>query len=286
MKTTNKLLTVALTGLLLTMAAQTAMATIITPPPEPFDGTWTVDCDYGLKFAVYTPVAGGVMFVGGENDPLQFAITAKTYPVYTPIYVLSDKEGEWITSDLGNISTVKAIQINYADQDASFLGKQNTIYHQYKLFYSKDGRKWELLVDKSKNKTDIPHDYIELSEPVEARIIKLENIHVPTGKFAISGLRVFGSGHGNKPDSVKNFTVLRTEKDKRSGWLKWTGVDNAQGYNIYMGIAPDKLYNCIMVYGANEYWLKAMDKEIPYYFSIEAFNENGRSSISKIIKSE
>jgi hypothetical protein len=123
-------------------------------------------------------------------------------------------------------------------------------------------------------------------QPVEARYIKLENLHMPTGKFAISGSRVFGSGHGSKPDPVSHFIVLRTEKDKRSAWLKWTPVDNAYAYNIYLGAAPDKLYNCIMVYGANEYWLKAMDKEIPYFFRIEAINENGVSQPSQIIKSE
>lgn len=197
----------------------------------------------------------------------------------------TDKAGEWIASDLGALSTVRAIQINYADQDATFLGKQPNIFHQYKLWYSVDGIKWLLLMDKSKNKTDVPHDYIELPKPVEARFIKLENIHVPTGKFAISGLRIFGSGHGSKPDSVKNFIVLRTEKDKRSAWLKWFPVDNAYGYNIYVGTAPDKLYNCIMVYGANEYWFKAMDKDLPYYFTIEAINENGTSQLIKVIES-
>ena len=45
-----------------------------------------------------------------------------------------------------------------------------------------------MLVDKSNNKTDVPHDYVELAKPVQARYIKLENIHMPTGKFAISGL--------------------------------------------------------------------------------------------------
>ena len=198
----------------------------------------------------------------------------------------TDKAGEWIASDLGAVSTVKAIQLNYADQDATFLGKQTNIFHQYKLWSSADGKKWNLLIDKSKNATDVPHDYIELQKPVEARFIKLENIHVPTGKFAISGLRVFGNGHGKQPDTVKNFIVLRTEKDKRSAWIKWTLVDNAYGYNIYMGTAPDKLYNCIMVYGANEYWFKAMDKDIPYYFTIEVINENGTSPLLKIIKSE
>jgi len=198
----------------------------------------------------------------------------------------TDKAGEWIASDLGAVSTVRAIQLNYADQDATFLGKQTNIFHQYKLWSSVDGKKWSLLIDKSRNTTDVPHDYIELLKPVETRFIKLENIHVPTGKFAISGLRVFGNGHGARPDSVKNFIVLRTEKDKRSAWIKWTPVDNAYGYNIYIGTAPDKLYNCIMVYGANEYWFKAMDKDLPYYFTIEAINENGTSQLLKIIKSE
>ena len=62
-----------------------------------------------------------------------------------------------------------------------------------------DGKKWNVLVDKSNNKTDVPHDYVELEKPVQARFIKLENIHMPTGKFAISGLRVFGNGNGAKP---------------------------------------------------------------------------------------
>lgn len=194
--------------------------------------------------------------------------------------------GEWISSDMGSLSTVRAVQINYADQDATFMGKQSNIFHQYKLWYSVDGKKWSLLIDKSKNSTDVPHDYTELKEPVEARFIKLENIHVPTGKFAISGLRIFGNGHGSIPDSVKKFVVLRTHADKRSAWLKWSPVDNAFGYNIYVGTAPDKLYNCIMVYGANEYWFKAMDKEVTYYFTIEVFNENGVSPKLKVVKSE
>ena len=41
-----------------------------------------------------------------------------------------------------------------------------------------------------------------------------------------------------------------------------------------------------MVYDANEYYGKAMDKEKPYYFSIEAINENGVSSRTKVIKVE
>lgn len=202
----------------------------------------------------------------------------------------SANKGEWIQTDLGNVSTVNAIQINYADQDvdANHLGKFTDQYHQYKLYSSVDGRKWTVLVDKSNNKTDVPHDYIELEKPVQARFIKLENIHMPTGKFAISGLRVFGNGNGVKPDAVKNFFVLRTEKDKRSGWIKWSPVNNAYAYNIYYGTGPDKLYNCIMVMGNtyNEYWFKSMDKLKTYYFTIEAINENGVSQKFPVIKVE
>jgi len=195
-------------------------------------------------------------------------------------------KNEWIQTDLGSVSTVNAIQINYADQDAEFLGKSTGVYHRYRIYGSLDAKRWDLLVDKSMNQKDVPHDYIELTTPVRTRYLKLVNIQMPTGKFAISGLRVFGKGDGNRPDAVKEFQVLRTVKDRRSAWLRWSPVDNAYAYNIYMGIEPDKLYNCIMVYGTNEYWLKTMDNEKTYYFTIEALNENGVGPSLPVIKSE
>lgn len=200
----------------------------------------------------------------------------------------SNNKGEFIQTDLGNMSTINAVQINYADQDvdSSFLGKSAGVFHQYKLYYSADGKKWSVLKDKSNNKTDVPHDYIELEKPVQARFVKLENVHMPTGKFAISGLRVFGNGNGAKPAEVKNFIVLRTEKDKRSAYIKWKPADNAYAYNIYYGTNPQKLYTCIMVHDFNEYWLKTMDKEKTYYFTIEAINENGTSQKTALLKAE
>lgn len=192
--------------------------------------------------------------------------------------------GEWIQSDLGDISTVHAIQINYADQDATILGKRTDIYHQYKIFSSLDGKKWQLLIDKSKNTSDVPHDYVELPQTTKARYIRMENIHMADGKFAISGLRVFGFGIGEKPMPVKNFMVLRTQKDKRSAWIRWAPSSDAYAYNIYVGTHPEKLYNCIMVHSANEYYYKAMDKDSPYYFCIEAINENGVSERTKTVE--
>ncbi len=196
--------------------------------------------------------------------------------------------GEWIQSDLGKVSTVNAIQINYADQDVADdrLGKRTDQYHQYKLHYSLDGKKWKILVDKSANKTDVPHEYVELSEPVKARYIKLENIHMPTGKFALSGFRIFGNGNGKAPEKVKQFMVFRTEKDKRSAFIKWNPSNDAYAYNISYGTSPDKLYTTIMVHGNNEYWLKTLDRMKTYYFTIEAINENRVSERFEVGKIE
>ncbi len=201
-------------------------------------------------------------------------------------------KGEWIQSDLGTVSTVNAIQVNYADQDISFPKEMDTIFlgktiglsHQYRIHYSVDGKKWKLLVDKSRNTKDVPHDYIELENPVQARFIKLENIKMPAGKFAISGLRVFGNGNGEKPRPVEGFIVLRTEKDKRSAFIKWKPADDAFAYNIYYGTHPEKLYTSVMVHANNEYWMKAMDSKKTYYYSIEAINENGVSDRTKVIR--
>ena len=226
------------------------------------------------------------------NKPVE---VSSTLGGFEPNYVVDEdiktywsaktaNKGEWLKSDLGAISTVNAIQVNYADQDATFLGKSQDVYTQYIIYSSSDGKTWKVLVDKSKNKTDVPHDYIELKRPVKTRYLKIVNIHMPTGKFALSGFRAFGHGAGANPDTVKEFMVLRGDTERRNSWLRWQSVDNAIGYTIYMGIAPDKLYNNIMVYGKNEYFFNGMEKSLPYYFQIESFNENGISKRSKVME--
>ncbi|MCP9237534.1 discoidin domain-containing protein [Lewinella sp. JB7] len=196
--------------------------------------------------------------------------------------------GEWLQTDLGESSTIHAIQINYADQDAEFMGKTLGKKHQYVIYGSDDGREWKIVVDKRHNQTDVPHDYVELSQPVRFRYLKLENHAMPTGKFAISGFRVFGKGAGERPGPVENFVVLRAPRDKDgnrlASWMKWKNHPEADGYNIYFGKDPAKLYGSIMVYGTNSYYFTGMDKADAYYFQIEAFNENGISERTEVIR--
>ena len=262
------------------------------------DGVMYTNCAYG-DYPTLLPDKSGEDHSGGRfagwmllnyGKPVQASSTlggfapnlAVDESMKTYWSAVTANKGEWFQSDLGSISTIRSIQINFADQDAEVMGKIPGLYHQYKLYASDNGRNWQVIVDKSRNLTDVPHDYIELSPPVKARYVKIENIHMPTGKFALSGLRIFGEGSVAKPKPVKNFVVLRADNvsgaDRRNAWLKWQVSDDATGYVIYTGIAPDKLYTSIMVYGNNEYYFNAMTKDQPYYFQIEAFNESGISS--------
>ena len=116
----------------------------------------------------------------------------------------------------------------------------------------------------------------------------MENIKIPSGKFALSGFRVFGKGQGKAPEMVQNFMVLRADAKKfgerRSSWIRWQQNTEADGYVIYFGKSPDKLYGSIMVYGQNDYFFSGMDRTDAYYFQIEAFNSNGISKRTEVIK--
>ncbi|KAB2925624.1 MAG: family 43 glycosylhydrolase [Bacteroidetes bacterium] len=196
----------------------------------------------------------------------------------------SGDAGEWFQSDLGSLCTVRALQVNYADQNAGLMGKQNGIRHRYRIRHSKDGVRWSTLVDKSRNTKDVPHDYVELPNGVETRYLRIENIEVPTGTFALSGFRVFGHRPGAAPDTVTDFIALRGDSERRNAWLKWRQQDEADGYVIYWGTAPEKLYNSVMVYGANEYYLRMLDRDRPYYLRIEAFNGSGIGAKSSVLE--
>lgn len=193
------------------------------------------------------------------------------------------KAGQYLSVDLGAPKEVRAIQINYADDEAKLYSKQLDNHHRYRVYDSLDGKTWNLLVDKSKNTQDVPHDYIELSAPLKTQYLKIENIEVPSGNFAIGDFRIFGNASGAAPSPVEAFSVERPETDRRDVSLKWKKVPNAYAYEINYGVAPDKLYSSLLVHDADHYELHALNTEPSYFWTIRAVGETGLSKASETI---
>lgn len=183
--------------------------------------------------------------------------------------------GEFASMDLGAISTVQAIQLNFAEEQTTVYGRQANVHPRYVVAVSTDGKVWTNVVDQSKNNLDNSHPYFQLEKPIACRYIKVTNVEVPSGLFAMSGFRVFGKGAGSKPALVSKLTVSRNPNDKRKVNLSWDKSSNATGYVVSYGIAKDKLYQHYMVYKNNSVTINSLNATQPYFFTIEAFNENG-----------
>lgn len=194
-----------------------------------------------------------------------------------------NNDKQWLQIDLQKPCNVQAIQVSYNDFKTGMYGKIKGLYHRYMVESSMDGKSWSVMVDKRNAFDDVPNDYVELPEPIKARYIRFKNIHAPTPHLSISDLRVFGNGMGKAPNAVKNFSVKR-KQDQRDAVIEWSADANAQGYNVIWGIAPDKLYSSWMVYGENSLNLKSLTTGQEYYFTIEAFNENGVSPRRNAVK--
>lgn len=184
-------------------------------------------------------------------------------------------KGEWLSIDLTKKSTINALQLNFAENKTTIQGRQEGVYYQYIIEYSEDGKAWKILVDKSKNTADAPHDFIVLDKAVKALYLKVTNLHTPSGTFAISDLRGFGKGNGKKPAIATGLTIERNPKDRCSVLLKWKGDTKATGYNIRFGRTPDELFQNFQVYGTDTLEINSLSNQWDYYFVVDSFNENG-----------
>ncbi|HBO74507.1 MAG TPA: carbohydrate-binding protein [Marinilabiliales bacterium] len=187
----------------------------------------------------------------------------------------SGNANEFATLDLGSVMEVYAVQLNFAEHRTTILGRQKNLFHRYMLECSSDGSHWTLLADKSENTTDNSHDYMELNEKVACRFLKVTNVQVPGGNFAISGFRVFGKGNGTAPEAVQHVEATRNPEDKKQVTLHWEKSGTATGYNIHYGIAKDQLYQNYQVYEDTAVTIRSLNANLDYYFTIESFNENG-----------
>lgn len=260
------------------------------------DGLMYCNTSFG-DYPHYAPAIAGKMgeFTGWMLLSYQKPVKASSYiENYKPENVTDENvktfwvaekndKNQWLQIDLIHPAKVYAIQLNYNDYHADLYGRIPGIHERYLIEGSLDGKTWMTLVDRSNNFKDVPNDYVELASPERVRYVRYKNIYVPTPFLSVSALRIFGIGEGEKPSIVKNFSVIR-RSDRRDALIKWDAQRGSQGYNVLWGIAPGKLYSSWMVYGKDSLEMRNLNSDQSYFFSIEAFNENGISAKTPVVE--
>ena len=207
-------------------------------------------------------------------------------------------EGEWITLDLGKDYDVRAVQINFADDHPQVTPPEGTVFtgdiydnrwidtvHQptrWKLEGSLNGENWFVIEDKSETLTDLPHDLIVREGGFACRFVKLTVIAVPYQQVpCVSGLRVFGLGHNEKPKAAHNVeAIYRSDLDVD---VSWQG--EAEGYVLNWGHEAGKLYHsrmCFQPKGSIGTLTLGQD----LYIRVDSFNESGitEGSVQKVTR--
>ena len=195
----------------------------------------------------------------------------------------SNDESQWVEIEMLAPGKIYAIQLNFHDEESGIYTRVEGLRHRFALEVSQDGKNWQTVVDRKNSYIDAPNAYLTLEKPVTAKYVRYANVKVPGANLALSEIRVFGLGLGKKPGMVKGFEVKRQD-DRRDAALSWKAVEGVQGYNIRWGIAPDKLYLSWLVYGDTSLFMRNLDRDTTYYFTIESFSENGISEKTEPIR--
>lgn len=192
--------------------------------------------------------------------------------------------GEWLQVDLTNDCRIDAIQVNFADQGATALGRLKDDGYQYCIEASTDGVQWVMLADRRDTARDEPHHYIQLSQPVTARYLRITNQHMPAGSlFSLYDLRVFGSANDKPPTIVRSIKAVRNTKDARAVTLSWPAAARADFYVVRYGIGPHRLYSNYQVYNGTEVTIHSLNAGQHYYFTVDAVNGTGISKGKKTV---
>ena len=190
----------------------------------------------------------------------------------------TENEGEWLQVDLGAIYGVWSVQINFVDVKEQEGGREVCAY-RYVVEGSLDGNRWYTLVDRSKATDNRQHAYVEFAEKVGARYVRLTNKGPVPGRdrLAVCGLRVFGEGNGRPPAPVDLSRTLadRREDNNRTVGIEWPVVEDAQGYIVRYGTAPDKLHTHFQVFTRPCVIMNSLNRGVDYWYTVDSFNESG-----------
>ncbi len=195
----------------------------------------------------------------------------------------------WAKIDLGRVMDVRAVQINFMDDNVKtedpapekvHVGMTEMRYIDSSRYYTRwllegstDGEHYFTIADKRDADSDLPHDLIVMEDGCQARYLKLTVLALPYGEeICVSGIRAFGLCDGACPAQVTHVEAERLSD--LDILFRWEG-QQAVGYNILWGYAPDKLYHSYMVLEKTEQKIGALIKGQPLFYRIDAFNECG-----------
>ena len=226
-----------------------------------------------------------------QGKPVQASSALSDYPAEQAVDEESrtawvdsgNGDTEWFQVDLEQPAAIQAIQVNFDEYGATQQGRVPGVYQSYLLSASLDGEHWTTIADFREKRTDTPHDYVEFEEAFKARFIRFENhAYTVSGNLSLRELRVFGMGTGSKPAAVNDLQVVRNREDACLASLQWSPVEGAQGYIVRYGLAPDQLYQSHQVF-TPALELTALNAGVAYYFTVDAYNENGVTPSDQII---
>ncbi len=206
-------------------------------------------------------------------------------------WVAGDRSpGQWVSVDLGENRAIHAVQINLGDERLAELvepagdyvhvgGVDRAIDPAHRptgllIEISADGDRWEAIRDTRGEDADTPHLLATLAEARPGRFVRVTAGQLPyDAPFTVSGLRVFGTSAGDRPDEAGSVKAVRA--DPMSADVAWDASLRAHGYNVRYGAAPDKLYHCWQVNGATSLHLSALNAGVEYWVAVDAFGETG-----------
>ena len=195
---------------------------------------------------------------------------------------------EWVMIDLGKEMDVRAVQINFADDDiaipvpgeirgttqARYI-EETELITQYLLEGSVDGENFFVMEDKTNATTDLSHDFLYWEDGIGVRYIRLSHMSVPYEQNpCISGLRVFGNSQGPTPAQA-SYQIHRTsgiDMEIEVDEMKQEG--DSIGYNILWGHEENKLYHSYLTYDRKKR-IGALIEGQSYYVRVDTFNECG-----------
>ncbi|MCL1932614.1 MAG: family 43 glycosylhydrolase [Candidatus Azobacteroides sp.] len=206
-------------------------------------------------------------------------------PGFFPFYAVDEKietwwsaetgqPGEWFQVDLRKKPEVRAIQVNFADQDFNIRAPHDLIFYRYVIEASDDGVNWEKIIDKCKNTKDAVHELIVLDKPLETRYLRITNSEELPGKFSLSDFRVFGKGNGDLPDEVADIRAIKNTQDTRKYNISWQRRKEASGYIVSV-FSENGTYVTSVMTSDNELRGGFFNRDTNYLFTIDSFNENG-----------